>query len=115
MSDRKRHDAEDQPIPRTIEDGDAAQGEITSFGIGNLVEALCEDPFESEAEEEDVAALRAEMLRRANIYADELGKHFVKILCEEPFESESEEEDITALRAEVLRRAKLYAAELKKS
>jgi hypothetical protein len=74
MPDEKRPDPEDQTSRMTKEQGDTPSLERLMFGIETLVVELCHEPFEFEAEEEDVTTLRTEMLRRAKLYAAKLEK-----------------------------------------
>lgn len=61
MPDRKSQ-KEDRPSVIPKEPGDDAQLEKTIRGVHNLVEALCEEPFEAEIEDEDVSDLKAALM-----------------------------------------------------
>jgi len=73
MSDRKSKKRNVRTVftKTRTKTGDTSEAEkmATIQAVRNLLDALCEEPFESEIENEDVSALRAELARRARLYA----------------------------------------------
>jgi hypothetical protein len=76
MSDPKKQNPEDWTA-ETLNDllrGDHGDSSVIpklpTSKVKNLLNALCEEPFESEADDEDVSDLRAELVRRAQLAAN---------------------------------------------
>jgi hypothetical protein len=75
MPDTKSKNTEQQASAIPKQYSDTEQQSKTKKGMQHLVDALCEEPFESEEEVKDVSSLRADLVRRARDHADWLEKH----------------------------------------
>jgi hypothetical protein len=76
MSDPKNQNPEDwtaETLNESLEDNQLDSSRIPMLPtskVKNLLNALCEEPFESDADDEDVSGLRAELVRRARLAAN---------------------------------------------
>jgi hypothetical protein len=76
MSDPKKQNPEDWTAETLNEylKGDHLDSSVipklSASKVKNLLNALCEEPFESDADDEDVSVLRADLVRRARLAAN---------------------------------------------